>query len=90
MSAYFLSDEALEALLERTESLAEAHTTVCAAGEKLGSALSPEVAEMLIELKGYYTSLLRSLTELQAWRATHPDTTMQVTYDTPYGEVPQQ
>lgn len=88
MSTYFLSDEALAALLDRTESLAEAHLNICeAAGERK---TPPELAEMLDELKGYYTSLLRSLTELQAWRAMYPDTTMQVAYDTPYGEVSQQ
>lgn len=88
MTTYFLSDEALAALLDRTESLAEAHLNIReAAGERK---TPPELAEMLDELRDYYVGLLRSLTELQAWRAMYPDTTMQVTYDTPYGEVSQQ
>ncbi len=88
MPTYFLSDEALAALLDQTESLAEAHLSLCeTAGE---SKTSSELAEMLDELRDYYTGLLRSITELQAWRAMHPDTTMQVAYDTPYGEVSQQ
>ena len=90
MSTYFLSDEALEALLERTESLAKTHLTLCAAGEEPGGTRSPGIVEILDELKDYYVGLLRSLTELQAWRAMHPDTAMQVAYDTPYGEVSQQ